>query len=334
MRITYILDRPELGGGVKVVFQHAHLLLSLGHHVTVLGRGAKPDWVNFQGAYVDYHQNTPQLDAQDLVIGTYWTTIPLAEYLGVGPIAHFCQGFEGDYPHLVAVHTEIEAIYQRNLPTWVVAPHLGDLMRSRFDRDFYLVPPPLDPHFRPAFRLRPRSRPWIAVHGIFECDWKGVVTALKAVRHLRETGLPCRVLRVGLLPLSIDEKNILSPDKYLHCAPPQVVAREMRHCDVLLFPSLATEGFGLPLLEAMVSKVPAVASDIPSTRFMGKQAVTYVPPHDVEGFAAAAKKILQDPHAWRQARQQGYEAAQRFRPETIAQELVAGVTWAIEKVGG
>ena len=47
MKITYILDRPELGGGVKVVFQHAQLLLAQGYQVTVLGRGAKPDWAVF-----------------------------------------------------------------------------------------------------------------------------------------------------------------------------------------------------------------------------------------------------------------------------------------------
>ncbi|MCB0210872.1 MAG: glycosyltransferase [Anaerolineae bacterium] len=334
MKITYILDRPELGGGVKVVFQHAQLLLSLGHHVTILGRGAKPGWANFQGSYCNYHRTTPQLDAQDLVVATYWTTIPIAETLNAGPIAHFCQGFEGDYPHLTSVRTEINAIYHRKLPTLVVAPHLADLLRSRFDRKSYLVPPPLDAYFRPSFRLRPRKCPWIAIHGIFECDWKGVVTGLKAVRRLREMGLPCRLLRVGLLPLSPDEKNILPPDKYIHCVPPQHIAHEMRRCDLLLFPSLPTEGFGLPLLEAMVSKVPAVASDIPSVRFMGQQAVSYVPPHDVEAFAAAAEKLLQNPKAWRQARQQGYEAAQRFRPEAVAQELVAGMSWAIEKVGG
>ncbi|MCB0163631.1 MAG: glycosyltransferase [Anaerolineae bacterium] len=334
MKITYILDRPELGGGVKVVFQHAQLLLSLGHQVTVLGQGTKPGWVNFQGPYFDYPQTTPRLDSQDLVIGTYWTTIPVAENLGVGPIAHFCQGFEGDYPHLVSVRTEIEAVYQRKLPTLVVAPHLGELMCRRFDRESHLVPPPLDAHFRPSWRWRPRKHPWIVIHGIFECDWKGVPTGLKAVRRLREMGVTCRLLRVGLLPLSPEEENILPPDKYIHRAPPQVIAREMRRCDLLLFPSLSTEGFGLPLLEAMVSKVPAVASDIPSARFMGDQAVAYVPPHDVEAFAAAAQKILQNPKVWQQARQQGYEAAQRFRPETIAQELVAGMTWAIKKACG
>ena len=42
MKITYILDRPELGGGVKVAFQHAELLRQLGHEVCVMAKGAKP----------------------------------------------------------------------------------------------------------------------------------------------------------------------------------------------------------------------------------------------------------------------------------------------------
>lgn len=334
MKITYILDRPELGGGVKVVFQHAQLLLSQGYQVTVLGQGPKPDWAGFQGTYLDYHQKTPRLDSQDLVIGTYWTTLPIAETLGVGPVAHFCQGYEGDYPHLAPIREKIEGVYRRKLPALVVSPHLGDLMRDRFDREAHLAPPPLDSHFHASIRLRPRRCPWIVIHGIFECDWKGVVTGLKAVCRLREMGLACRLLRVGLLPLSTAEKAILPPDRYLHHAPPQVVAREMRRCDLLLFPSLPTEGFGLPLLEAMISKVPAVASDIPSTRFMGGEAVLLVSQNDAVAFAEAAHRLLTNSRAWQRARRQGRMAAQRFRPETVTQQLVAGITWAIQKAGG
>src|SRR5262245_39807623 len=132
MRISYVLPQPELGGGNKVIFQHAHLLQEHGHEVTVLCEGPKPDWAEIRVAYVDLTDGVPKLPEQDLVIATYWTTLSRARSLGLGPLAHFCQGYEGGLVHLRPVLREIEAVYAWKLPTLTVSPHLGDLMRERF----------------------------------------------------------------------------------------------------------------------------------------------------------------------------------------------------------
>jgi len=220
---------------------------------------------------------------------------------------------------------EIEEVYSCRLPTLTVAPHLGELLRQRFGRESRVVPPPLDPLFHPAWRLGPRRRPWIAIPGIFEAEVKGIPAALEAVRRLREGGIPARVLRFSIFPLSAAERALLAPDRYLHGVPPAEIARALRACDLLLLPSRAEEGFGLPLLEAMASKVPAVASRIPSTPFVTGGAVPLVEP---EGFAAAARELLTSRRAWRRARERGYEASRRFRPEEVAPRLVEGVRWA------
>jgi glycosyltransferase involved in cell wall biosynthesis len=47
--------------------------------------------------------------------------------------------------------------------------------------------------------------------------------------------------------------------------------------DVLVFPS-ETEGFGIPLLEAGIHRMPIVCSDIPVFREIGGEGPTYVPP--------------------------------------------------------
>lgn len=106
------------------------------------------------------------------MIATFWTTLPVARGLGAGPVAHFCQGYEGGLPHLAPVLPQIEAVYSWPLPALVTSPHLGDFLR-----------------------LGPRRRPWIAVPGIFESEVKGVPTALEAVRRLRAGGIHARVLR-------------------------------------------------------------------------------------------------------------------------------------------
>jgi glycosyltransferase involved in cell wall biosynthesis len=337
LRITYVLPRPELGGGNKVIFQHALLLRRLGHEVTLLGDGPRPDWFEVGEGYVDYSGAAgksgpvPVLPEQDLVIATFWTTLGIASRLVRGPLAHFCQGYEGGLAHLRPLLPEIEAAYAAHLPTLTVAPHLGRFLAERFGRESRIVSPPLDPLFRPAFRLRPRRHPWVAIPGIFAAEVKGVSHALRAIQLLRKLGYPCRVLRYSALPLTVEEREIVAPDLYLASVSAARIAGALRACDLLLMPSLAEEGFGLPLLEAMASKVPAVASRIPSTVYMAEGEVELVLPADPRALAAAARRLLGDAGAWRAARRRGFNAAQRFRPEVVGPQLVEAIAWARER---
>lgn len=332
MRITYVLPFPELNGGNKVIFQHARMLQEMGHELTILAEAPKPDWIRIDAAYVNTATTVPRLSSQDLVIATYWTTIERSVQLAAGPVAHFCQGYEGGLVHLAPVLPRIEAAYSLRLPTLTVSPHLGELVRARFGRESFVVPPPLDPLFRPGFwfqrRLRPRRDPWIAVPGIFGAEVKGVPTALEAVRRLRERGYACRVLRLSVMELTDEERRMLQPDRFLTGVPPFEIARELRECDLLLFPSREEEGFGLPLLEAMVSKVPVVASRISSAVHIAGGAARLVPPGDARAFADAAEELLASPGAWRRARRLGARAVRRFRPEEVAPRLERGVRWA------
>jgi glycosyltransferase involved in cell wall biosynthesis len=327
LRITYVLPRPELGGGIKVALHHAALLRGQGFELTLLGAGPPPEWTRLDLPYHDYEAAPPSLPEQDLVIATFWTTIDVARRLGLGPVAHFCQGYEGGLVHLAPVLPEIEAAYALDLPTLVVTPWLGEFLRQRFGRESRVAPPAVDPRFRPAWRLGPRRRPWIAIPGIFEAEVKGVPTALGAIARLRQEGLRCRVLRFSVLPLSDAERRLCEPDRYLCSVPPDEIARAVRGCDLLILPSRAEEGFGLPLLEAMASRVPAVASRIPSTEYIDG-AAALVPVGDTEGFARAAREVLTDARAWRRARRRGFAAARRFRPEAVAHQLAEAVLWA------
>jgi glycosyltransferase involved in cell wall biosynthesis len=328
VRIAYVLPRPELGGGNKVVFQHAHLLRDLGDEVTILGEGERPDWIELRLPYHDYRSGRPELPPQDLVIATFWTTLRTAMALRLGPVAHFCQGYEGDLEHLWPVAAEIERTYALPLPTLTVSPHLGDFLRARFGRDSVVAPPPLDPEFRPAWRWRPSRRPWIVVPGVFAAEVKGVRTALAAVLRLRERGLRCRLLRVSTLPPCAVERGVLEADRYLHAVRPAAVAAALRRCDLLLLSSRAGEGFGLPLLEAMASGVPAVASRIPSVEDMTRGAVALVAADDPAAFAAPAAELLTHARQWRRARRRGRAAARRFRPQVVGPVVHAAVRWA------
>ncbi|MEP7292049.1 MAG: glycosyltransferase family 4 protein [Chloroflexota bacterium] len=327
MRIIYVLDQPELGGGVKVVFQHAQLLLEQGYAVTVMAGAPKPDWTTFRGEYLNYMAGAPRLESGDVIIATYYTTIPFIQSFGLQPTIHFCQGYEGDLPHLAPQLAQIEALYRLPIPTFVVTPSLGAVVRERFGRASFVVSPPLDPIFRPLlFRRSPQRIPQVVIPGIFESQVKGVPTALQAVRRLREMGLNCRVVRISTFPLSEEEKAILTPERYLFQVSPREVAQTLRHSDLLLFPSLPAEGFGLPVVEAMASKIPVVASRIPSVEYIGNPVLA--PIGDSEAFAQEAYRLLTDVNYWRETRRVGYAAAQKFRPEAIKRQLMQGLEWA------
>jgi hypothetical protein len=333
MRVCYVLPRPELGGGNKVVVQQAHLLRSLGWEVTILGDGAAPSWIRLEVPYFDYQTSASGLRTQDLVVATFWTTLAVGDRLGIGPLAHFCQGYEGGLRHLRPQLADIDAAYARRLPTLTVAPHLAALLATRFGRESAPAPPVVDNRFRPAFRVQPHRLPWIAIPGIFEAPVKGLRTALAAVARMRARGLPCRVLRFSVLPLSHAERELLEPDRYLCAVPPDEIAAALRRCDLLLLASEPEEGFGLPLLEAMAAKVPAIASRIPSTEYIAG-AASLVPVGDADAFAAAALELLTDAARWRRARRHGHAAAERFRPGAVAPVLVRSLTWARQKALG
>jgi glycosyltransferase involved in cell wall biosynthesis len=331
MRVTYVMPFPELNGGNKVIFQHARLLAQGGDEVSILGEGPRPEWID-AGNYHDYAgAPPPALASQDLVIATYWTTIPTALRLGIGPVAHFCQGYEGDLEHLAAQRGAIEAAYREPLPTLTVTPYLAAMVSERFGRRSRVVPPPLDALFRPR-PLRalagPRRRPWIAVPGIFEAPVKGVDTALAAVAALRERGIDCRVLRFSVLPLSLAERALHEADRVLVGVHPREVARALAACDLLLLGSRAAEGFGLPVLEAMACGVPVVASRIPPTEYMAAQAAELVEPEDVNAFADAAERLLRDRRGWRTARRLGLAASRDFAADRVAADLHEAVRWA------
>lgn len=73
------------------------------------------------------------------------------------------------------------------------------------------------------------------------------------------------------------------------------VARVLSLADVLVFPSLAPEGFGRPIIEAMALGRPVVATSIgPSAELLGDEAGRLVPP-DSASLANALGDLLRSP---------------------------------------
>jgi len=80
--------------------------------------------------------------------------------------------------------------------------------------------------------------------------------------------------------------------KMLGWVPDEDLAALYQACDVFCYPSLH-EGFGLPVLEAMLAGAVVVAAGIPSLREIAGDAVIYVDPHDAEHICAGLEAALE-----------------------------------------
>jgi glycosyltransferase involved in cell wall biosynthesis len=84
-----------------------------------------------------------------------------------------------------------------------------------------------------------------------------------------------------------------------------------READVFVFPSLC-ESFGHPLVEAMASGLPVVASDTPVHREICGDAAAYFPVLDAAALAVALKKLMQDATERRKMAERGRERVEKF----------------------
>ena len=90
---------------------------------------------------------------------------------------------------------------------------------------------------------------------------------------------------------------------------------------MLVLPS-HLEGFGIPLLEAMTVGVPAIVSNRGALPEVAGGAAQVIEPEDVDGFAAAMRRYLEDPAAAAAASARGLERARHYSWDASATTLL------------
>jgi len=324
MRICYVQEENSLWGGVKVVFEQAEALQARGHQVVIVSKDQPPTWYKTR---VPLRQvaafTSAAIPESDFVIGTFWTTLRPVLEAGKGCPVHLCQGYEGDYSAYVERQPQIEEIYRLPLLTLTVHEPLTRLLWARFHKKAYTVGQGINPELFVPQGIRTPTEHWrVLVVGPYEVDWKGVREGLLALKTLKAE-IPLQVVRVSQFPCHPEEKRLGVTDEY-HC---HLRADEMpalyRSCDVMLAPSWAQEGFGLPALEAMACGVPVVMSDIPAFRGFadGEDWACFFAEHDLAGMQYALRALLGDAALRLRLRRRALEIAQTYTFARVAERI-------------
>ena len=349
MRITFVLPtfaRKPIGG-VRVVYEYANRLATLGCEVTVVHERWRQGWaqpvVHVREAWRDIWNSLrpnrlrtamkwfpvdnrvrlailPVLEARrlppgDVVVATHWTTARLLPHLspGHGKPVHLVQGYE-----VWDGTDEVHAVLTLDVPKIVVSSYRAGVLRRLGvgEERITVVPNGLDlGTFRPPDADRPRGR----------------TVALLADRH------PVKGLKTGVAALTAARRVL--PDLTVHAFGvgerpdelPQwmtyhqglsgnsLVEQVYRRSAVYLCSS-TTEGWGFPAAEAM-----ACGSAVVSTRNGGvedfcvhAETALLAEVGDRAGLAEAGVKMLVDEDFRAKCVEAGFRAVSRMDWATSA----------------
>jgi glycosyltransferase involved in cell wall biosynthesis len=240
----------------------------------------------------------------------------------------------------VRVMNNLAALFTHRIVTYTRDYAENSSYLTRYMRKLHVIPPPvtlpsvsqaeIDEFARennPA-----NHRPVIGMSARLATE-KGVEVLLRAMPRLLEVYPDALVLYAGQYQNILGEEQYwerLAPTirkyeeqgnwKFLGNLNPVEMAKFYPNLDVLVLPSLnSTEAFGLVQIEAMMNRVPSVASNLPGVRQpvkvheMGK----IIPIGNSDALAEALLEILADPDSFQRDPQ---AIAQRYLPETIAIE--------------
>jgi glycosyltransferase involved in cell wall biosynthesis len=365
VKITFILSVADRTGGNRVVATYAERLKERGHSVVVISRphGTRK-WrerlqgLLKQGRWLPSHRDqSSHLDGTgvthlriesirpigdgdvpdgDVVIATWWETANWVNRLSPqkGAKVYLIQHHEV-FPYLPV--EQVKATYREpGLHKITVSRWLQDIMRDTYgDPNATLVMNSVDTKTFFAPRRGKQAHPTVGV--VYQDEpggWKGSDVAKKALESAKAVLPDLRVVSFGTrppsseLPLSASNTFVLNP--------PQDQLRHLyAQCDVWLCSS-RSEGFGLPTLEAMACRCPAVSTRVGGAVDLiedGRQGFLA----DVEDSSGLAQRLVQvltlpEPR-WQEMSDAAFATATAYSWDDATTLFEAGLREAIARQG-
>jgi len=362
MRIVFVLPPPDLSGGIRVIAVYAERLRERGHRVTLVyppnktiplkrrigwllrGRGwvAQPrfhpshiDSLDVDKRALETWRPVTERDVPDadVVIATWWETADWVAALpeSKGAKAYFLQHFEVHEP---AWAPHVRRTWSLPLHKIVVAEWLANVARSEFnDTDVSVVPNSVDTTF---FDARHREKAKVPTVGFMYSValWKGSDIAEAAVEHARKTipTLQC----VGFGAMAATPELPLPANTEYYVRPPQdEIPKLYARADAWLVPS-RSEGFGLPILEAMACGTPVIATPTGAApELLGDGSGILVPHEDSNALAEAIVSVCQASASdWHRMSERAYPKARSYTWDDATVRFEGALEAAIRKTRG
>ena len=342
MRITFLVPGRGLAGGIKVMGEYAGRLAGRGHEVAVLYRRPAdalrrlrqwwanrrtPDALDESGCdLTPVRAFTPDLVPDgDVLLATGPDTVCAASALGPG---------KGRLVHLIqttvpmdedpAAAREATAVDARRV---AVSDYLAAWLRDRFGAEAEVVPNGVD-HSRFYPDKRRQRQP--ATIGMMYAVGPGKATyeGFEAIRQVRDTWPDVRLVVFGA-----QRPRGVPPATDVFVRPRTSRLRSLyAGCDVWLAPS-RTDGFGLPVLEAMACRAVPVAARAGGHPALVEDEISgfLVPPSDVGAMAKRIGLLVDDESLHRRMAEAAHQRSLQFDWETSTDRLEGLLeAWAAE----
>lgn len=335
MKITFVAPVPNMTGGIRVLAVYASRLAAMGHDVRVVSVGPRsPGRRTRLRRLLAGQWTSPPLPAShldmvavphirlghpgpvtardvpdaDVIVATWWETAPWVAALPPekGAKVYFMQdyGVEGQelerilptwrLPfHIVTIADWLEALVRTHVPDASI-----EVVRNSVDLDFFNAPP-----------RRRQQVPRIGFAYRSDAN-KGMDLALAALAAARREEPGIEVVAYGgrsHLRHALDRVDFRDspPDKAL----PGIYAS----CDAWLFASLS-EGFGLPILEAMACRTPVIATPAGAAPdLITPDRGILLPDYSTEAMAQAILRVARmDQNSWSAMSDAARKAVERY----------------------
>jgi glycosyltransferase involved in cell wall biosynthesis len=340
MKITFIIPRADTSGGVRVVSIYAKKLQERGHKVVIVSRphreptlrerfsamvGKRPlpyaarkvpsliDGLGVEHRQIESHRAITADDVPDadVVVATWWETAEwVANYPpSKGAKAYFLQHYEA---HDNIPADRVDATWRLPMHKIVIANWLAAMSKDQFgDGDYSLVPNSVDTS---QFYAPPRDKQPTPTVGLMysHVPFKGCDISLKAFDLAAKKVPGLKLVAFG--NRAPTEQLPLPAGAEFVCQPAQKTIKDIyAKADAWLFAS-RSEGFGLPILEAMACRTPVIATPAGAApELLSNGGGMLVPEENPEAMAEAIAAICQmDSSAWRTMSDKAYQTATSY----------------------
>lgn len=339
-----------MAGGVRVVATYARLFQERGHDIhwisipsvraqshrqkllTRLGlRKPLPpiprsDFADFLGDRHTQIEPGRAIEARDVpdadvTIATWWET---AEWVNAFPASkgrkvYLIQDYEV-FPHMP--QERVAATYGFAMQKIAVSNYIRDTIQKQHEvtGDIAVIPNAVDLQ---QFQAPEREKSDGLTVGFMysAAPRKNVGLAIEAVARLKAEMPALKVMAFGS-KVPLEDLALPGWIEYQRQPPQKALAGIYASCDVWLFPT-ESEGFGLPLLEAMACRTPVLATDAGAAPQLINGRNGQILDHDADAFVAGMRAFAaMDRDTWRAASRAAYETVLSHTWEDAADQFL------------